>query len=159
MKPLKSLALLLFLAKGGFPALAGPVAPAPDTRQLVDRVTSNLVCVCGCANMVVRNCTCLKAAEMEQEVSELAAQGKTERQIYSIAREKYGDCVLASPTAQGFNLLAWVLPFLGLAIGLIIVAVVIRRLLAAPAKAPAASVAPTVMDPKYRRMLEKALRE
>jgi cytochrome c-type biogenesis protein CcmH len=51
--------------------------------------------------------------------------------------EKYGLWILLAPPREGFNLLVWVVPFVGLAAGLALVLLLVRRWSRRPAPAPA----------------------
>jgi len=62
------------------------------------------------------------------EISDLVSQGKTEEEVYSEFEAKYGLAVLAVPKAEGFNMLLWILPFLGILVGFVVVLVVVSRL-------------------------------
>jgi len=44
----------------------------------------------------------------------LLSEGSTKDEIYDIFLDKYGPTVLISPPFSGFNILAWVLPFIAL---------------------------------------------
>ena len=73
--------------------------------------------------------------------------------------DQYGEAVLAAPTKKGFNLTAWILPFLGLFIGVWIVRTSIvkwvrkREEMVASAPAQKADEA----DSKYRKKLREEL--
>jgi cytochrome c-type biogenesis protein CcmH len=50
----------------------------------------------------------------EGELDELRtgiANGQTDKQIFDSFAAKYGATVLAAPTTEGFNLVAWIAPF------------------------------------------------
>lgn len=55
--------------------------------------------------------------QMRSLVREKLAQGATKEEILQFFVERYGEGVLAAPPKAGFNLLLWVLPFLGVAAG------------------------------------------
>lgn len=129
-----------------------------DPGELTSRIAGNLVCLCGCGNMIVRNCECGNAAKMTEEVRELLVSGKTEQEVYAAFVAQYGESVLAAPLAQGFNLLAWGLPLLALASGAGIVVVVIRRLTASTSPhAEGAKVETPEISEKYRELLAREL--
>lgn len=129
-----------------------------DEEERVGRITSNIVCDCGCANLIVRTCGCGRAAEMIEEVRGLLRAGNTETLVYALLEEKYGPSIHAAPKPEGFNLLAWVVPFVALGLGAIAVVVVVRRLKPAALPETAPDREPEVED-KYRRLLENELRE
>ena len=151
-----SLALLLILASG---ALAGSPPAEKVGKERVLGITGNLVCTCGCANIIVRYCECGQAADMTKEVAAMVAADKSDADIYKVFEKKYGKKVLGAPKPEGFNVLAWVLPFLGLALGGVIVAVVVRRLRTpVQEQGPSQSNEPTI-DDKYRELLDRELEE
>ncbi len=155
MRPLSRLAVLLLCMQG----IQGTFLEASDPNgELVERITGNLVCVCGCANMLVRNCECSTAASMTSEVREAVEAGRTEQEVYAAFQEKYGVTVLAAPGIEGFNLLAWVLPFLALAVGTGVVLSVVKKLM--PEKGIESNKTKAgKIDEKYRKLLNQELRE
>jgi cytochrome c-type biogenesis protein CcmH len=72
------------------------------------------------------------------------ALGRSKEQILSYFANKYGEKILSSPTTTGFNLTAWVTPFVALFLGTVFVTMTLlswrRRRLRAPA--PPAPLAP-----------------
>ena len=54
-------------------------------------------------------------------------QGKSDEAIMAYFIDKYGSTVLAAPPASGFNLTAWVMPFVALAIGTLVAIYFVRR--------------------------------
>jgi len=151
-----SLALVLALAFG--PAAGAPPADKAEKERVLG-ITGNLVCTCGCANIIVRYCDCGQAAEMTKEVAAMVADNRSDGDIYKAFEKKYGKHVLGAPKPEGFNVLAWVLPFLGLALGGVIVAVVVKRLRTpTPENGPDQADQP-VIDDKYRELLDRELEE
>ncbi|MFQ5663918.1 MAG: cytochrome c-type biogenesis protein CcmH [Terriglobia bacterium] len=142
---------LLFLAASPSAVL---LAGSPPT---VEEVTSNLVCTCGCDNMIVRSCTCGAAEQIRADVGNLIAQGLTKEQIWARYVAQYGQKVLASPTTRGFDLAAWLLPFVAtfLAGGLLIL---LLRRWAALARLPTASP-PALQAPQQSNLLDRLQRE
>ncbi|GAB4239213.1 MAG: hypothetical protein Kow00109_14000 [Acidobacteriota bacterium] len=121
------------------------------------------MCVCGCSNMIVAKCSCGKAAEMTAEVQRLLESGATKEAVLTAFEEKYGSWVLAAPKAEGFNWAAWILPFVALALGSVIVAVVYRNLRGSTLAPPPGDSAtpPTPGDSEaidHRKRLEEKLR-
>ena len=82
----------------------------------VDEVSAGLVCQCGCT-MIVNVCTCETADQMRQIISTKLSAGQTPSQIWDYFVSQYGEKVLAAPTKEGFNLTAWVTPFIAIAAG------------------------------------------
>ena len=113
--------------------------------------------------MLVSSCECSKAAEMTKEAAALLDSGESEQEVLATFEREYGAVVLAAPEAQGFNLVAWLMPFVALAMGSLIVAVVFRRLQAPktsgrePAPDDPNHRQPEV-DERFKRQLEDELR-
>lgn len=152
-RPKAAAGLLLLL-----PLVFGIAAEAKTEKERVSELTGNLVCTCGCANIIVANCDCGQAAEMTKEVSAFVKAGKADAEIYQLMEKKYGPAVLGAPKLEGFNILAWVLPFVGLGLGAVIVAVVVKRLRPRNQE-PEVEQVPPEIDEKYRRLLAEELEE
>ncbi len=66
----------------------------------------------------------------------------------------FGPAVLAAPPREGFNWTAWVMPFVALLLGLVVVQQVIRRWRARPSEPPPE---PAVLD-RYRKSIERDIK-
>ena len=132
-------------------------AALPD--ETISRITANLMCTCGCPH-IIGQCgdECGVAPQLVQEISQLLSTGKTEEEIYAVFEAKYGLSVLAVPKAEGFNLLVWVFPFLGLLVGGVIVFVVIRNLKPGQSDNMTQGVTGEI-DDKYRELIDKEMRQ
>ena len=67
------------------------------------------------------------AMTLKMVVKDLIKQGKTEEEIYNFLSEKYGDWILYNPKFNSGNFLLWVLPYLALIAGGIIIVLLIRK--------------------------------
>ena len=67
------------------------------------------------------------AMTLKMVVEDLIEQGKTEEEIYNFLSEKYGDWILYDPKFNSGNFLLWVLPYLALIAGGIIIVLLIRK--------------------------------
>jgi cytochrome c-type biogenesis protein CcmH len=84
----------------------------------LDGVANKLSCYCGtCPHLSVSVCTCSKADEIKAEIKQKIAQGMTEQQIVAAFVAEYGQTVLSTPPKSGFNLAAWMAPFLAFLVG------------------------------------------
>ena len=82
-------------------------------------VSEGLTCQCGCG-LTVANCnmpTCGFSVPMRHDIDRMIGEGKTRAQIIAFYRRQYGEKVLSAPTTEGFNILAWTMPFIALALG------------------------------------------
>ena len=127
--------------------------PAVTTKEVEEALT----CQCGCG-LTVHSCNhlqCGSGIPLKQEVATFVSQGLARDEILVRFRDKYGEKILAAPTTEGFNLTAWVLPFVVLAFGLGLVGLTVRRWTGREATAtPRAG-----LDAADRRRLDEALRE
>lgn len=86
----------------------------------VGEITQALTCTCGC-NMVVSACEgameCSAAKQITDKVVKRLARGQSKDEIIKYFIGFYGERILAAPTKQGFNLSAWILPFLAIVLG------------------------------------------
>jgi cytochrome c-type biogenesis protein CcmH len=91
-------------------------------------------------------------------MAEIAAElddGQSDESIVSRFAEKYGLTVLSSPPAAGFNLTAWIAPFLALAIGALLVVYFVRQFRSRWRAVPAADVDVA----KYQQKVEEELKK
>ncbi len=134
--------------------LPAALAAAVTTKEIEEALT----CQCGCG-LTVHSCNhlqCGSGIPLKQEVAAQVAQGIDRDQILVHFRAKYGEKILSSPVAEGFNLTAWILPFVVVAVGAAVVIGKVRRWTAAPPAAdPASAGALSAVD---RERLDRELR-
>lgn len=142
-----------------FSALLVSVAGlAASTKPTVKSLGDALICQCGC-NQTVNECNhleCPARTEMRAMASQEIAAGKDETAILQDFVLKYGVKVLASPPTQGFNLTVWILPGVGLLVGLGLVVLVVRHWRKPPA-GPGPPPAP--IDPKVLAAMEEEMKK
>ena len=126
-------------------------------EEIVSRITANLMCTCGCPH-IIHQCgnECSVAPQLEKEITELVISGRTEEEVYAIFEASYGMRVLAVPRAEGFNLLAWVMPFVGLLAGAVFIFMVINRLKPDDSNQKAEQALPEVSE-RYRKLIDREL--
>jgi cytochrome c-type biogenesis protein CcmH len=128
------------------------------------QVSEGLTCQCGCG-LTVANCnmpTCGFSVPMRHDIDRMIGEGKTRAQIIAFYRNQYGEKVLSAPTTEGFNILAWTMPFIALAVGGGLMVLAVGRWHSNQPSAPADSKPgeqPASFDPELRRKLEKELEE
>ena len=106
--------------------VATPGGTSAATQQEVEE---SLTCQCGCG-LTVHSCNhlqCPSAEPIKKEIAQRLARGELKMAILGAFRQRYGEKVLSSPTFEGFNLLAWVVPFAAVLVGGLLVTVVVRR--------------------------------
>lgn len=130
-------------------------------KTSADAVAEGLTCQCGCG-LTVANCNhpqCEFSVPVRDQIEAMIARGRNREQIIGFFRAKYGEKILSAPTTEGFNLLAWIMPFgVILAGGGLLVAVIARWRGPGPPTAPPPGGGKT-FDAELRRRLEDELRE
>jgi cytochrome c-type biogenesis protein CcmH len=96
----------------------------------ISEIKKSLVCSCDC-NMTVEACegamACQAAEKVTAEASKYIGQGMNKQAILAAFTTKYGEKVLAAPTKTGFNLTAWVMPFVAIFAGGLFIVLVLGR--------------------------------
>jgi cytochrome c-type biogenesis protein CcmH/NrfF len=124
----------------------------------LDAIGNEVQCTCGC-NAPLNGCPhldCAEKAQMQALIKKEIAEGKDETAILQDLSLRYGLQVLSTPPARGFNLSIWILPSIGLLLGLGFVVVLARRWKRKPALVPVASNAP--VDPKLLSAMEAEMK-
>ena len=128
-------------------------------RETVSRIASNLMCRCGCPHLIGQcGDECGLAPQLIQKITEMVAAGQQEGQVYSAFETEFGASVLAVPKAEGFNLLAWILPFAVLLAGVVVIFVTVRKLRPDETLDEMEGKSGQI-DEKYRKLLEKEVNE
>src|SRR6266581_1218078 len=133
--------------------LAGPAAATPVDEKTVHDVAAQLRCVV-CQSLSVADSPSETASQMRGIIRERLAAGESPAEVRAYFVEKYGEWILLAPPKSGFNLLVWVVPFVGLGLGLVLVAVVLRRW---SRKIPPG--APATVDPALRERIRREMSE
>ncbi len=115
---------------------------AADTKARFDKLGHQIMCSCGC-NELLLECNhvgCPNSDGMRQELMAGIDRGDSDKTIFAAFVEKYGPTSLAAPSAEGFNLVGWVMPFAVLIVGIGGTALLIRkwRLRSVPMPPPSA---------------------
>ncbi|HXO61192.1 MAG TPA: cytochrome c-type biogenesis protein CcmH [Candidatus Acidoferrales bacterium] len=114
---------MLFCAASSLPLLA----QQPSNRA--HQIGGKFMCMCGC-NQVLSQCNhvgCTVSTAMLKEVDQGLARGDSEDTITQAFVQEFGTKVYAEPPHSGFSLVAWSMPAVYLAIGLVLVLFVINR--------------------------------
>src|SRR5262245_51796642 len=153
--PLCCLALALSLAPGR------GLATGAAERPTLSAISQGLTCQCGCG-LTVANCnhpTCSFSVPVREQIESMIGRGESGAQIIAFYRQKYGEKVLSAPTTEGFNLVAWVMPFLVVVLGGAIIVYAANRWRSLPASAGGASVVPRPQsdDPQFDAELKNRL--
>lgn len=144
--------------------LAACTAFGAGSKPTPKSVGDGLICQCGC-NQTVSTCNhieCSTRAEMNELIQKEITANKDETTILQDFMLRYGVKVLASPPQSGFNLTVWILPVLGLLVGLAAVVTIVKRWQrpgSGPALGPSAPVDPKVLAAVEKEMTGLGLRD
>ena len=91
--------------------LLAPTASASEQHPTLNELENEVMCpVCG---TTLAQSDSPAAHQIERDISARIARGWTKSRIKSSLVDEYGEEILASPPKHGFNLLAWLLPLVG----------------------------------------------
>ena len=108
------LAIFLFLGAGD------------DAR--FNKIGHSMMCTCGCSQVLLEcnHVGCQSSDKMRNELLAALDRGDNNDLILQGFVQNYGPTVIAAPTATGFNQVAWIMPFVALALGITFVVMVVR---------------------------------
>ena len=173
------LSCALLMAQGGSgtpdnapaPSAISPAIGAGSNEAAFRRVSNRLLCQCGCGYMVLscNHLDCSSATFIRRTIQTQLAAGKSEDAIVDGFIEQYGPRILPEPPRKGFSLSAWVMPFVVLVLGGILVSYILWRMKfrfspaegeeieeSAGGEAPPKEVSPAVVE-KYRAQIDRDL--
>ncbi len=116
-----------------------------------------LICVCGC-NQILLECNhvgCTYSDGMRNELAAAIRRGDSNDLVLQAFVQKYGSIVLAAPTTTGFNLVAWITPYVLLVAGFVFAGMIVRSWKNRPLSQPELTSSSARLD-EFR---EKARRE
>ena len=102
-----------------------------------NKLGHSMMCTCGCGQVLLEcnHVGCQSSDKMRNELIASLDRGDNDDLILQGFVQNYGHTVIAAPTASGFNYVAWVMPFVALALGMAFVVVVVRSWKNKPAPA------------------------
>ena len=125
-----TIALLLCLLVAG-------IASADDAARFND-LGHRMICTCGCGQILLEcnHVGCTVSGGMRNELTMALNRSESDGLILQDFVQHYGPTVLAAPTSSGFNLVAWIMPFVVLGLGIVGVTLVVRNWRLRPATVP-----------------------
>ena len=109
-------------APAGLPAGAG----GADLERRTSEVASELRCPV-CQGVSVEESPTELARQMRAVVRDQLAAGRSPEEVRAYFVGKYGEWVLLEPRASGFNLVVYILPWLALLAGAVVIVLAVRR--------------------------------
>jgi cytochrome c-type biogenesis protein CcmH len=142
------LALALFLA-----------APGAGLALTESEVSESLLCY-ACPGEPLSIDRCSGGDQMRSAISRMLDEGKTKEEILQYFTAQFGEEILTIPPKRGFNLVAYIGPFVGLVLGAVAALFFVRKWSSAGARTDggtgAAGERPP-LDETTRRRVEEAL--
>jgi cytochrome c-type biogenesis protein CcmH len=151
----RAIFLTMLLCAAGSLALLASAVPAQQTADRAHQIGGKFMCMCGC-NQVLSQCNhigCTVSTTMLKQVDQSLARGDSEDTITQAFVQEFGTKVYAEPPHSGFSLVAWSMPAVYLAIGLVLVLFVITRWRKRPAHVVRGAASSGGISPE---MLERA---
>jgi cytochrome c-type biogenesis protein CcmH len=137
--------------------LAAP-AVASEKHPTQAELENEIMCPV-CAGETLAQSDSPAARQVEAVIREKIAAGWTKSRIKRLLVAQYGEQILAAPPRHGFNLLAWVLPLVGIGVAALVLGVLAWRWTRAREPAPAleASLNGRALEPDLERRLDEEL--
>jgi cytochrome c-type biogenesis protein CcmH/NrfF len=87
-----------------------------------------MMCTCGCGQVLLEcnHVGCQSSDKMRDQLLASIDKGNNDDLVLQGFVQEYGPTVIAAPTATGFNRIAWVMPFLVLALGIAFAVHIVR---------------------------------
>ncbi|MEE2626846.1 MAG: cytochrome c-type biogenesis protein CcmH [Candidatus Latescibacterota bacterium] len=121
--------------------------------EAIKEVAAELVCLCGdCARESLATCLCGFATQQREDIGNSLDGGKTAQETIDEYVSEYGQMVLASPPAEGVNLLAWITPFAALVFGVFLIRSILRNRMQEASPTPTVE---TAQRDRLQRELER----
>jgi cytochrome c-type biogenesis protein CcmH len=149
-------ALLVLLVAGIVLARWPPAVLAGGLEDQTLRLAAELRCPV-CQNLSVADSPSEMATQMRELIHQKLKDGESPEQIRSYFVSRYGEWILLSPTRQGFNWVAWLLPFVAILGGAGILILTIRRSIGRSHKSNTDQLPPP--DPRYANRLDAELKD
>jgi cytochrome c-type biogenesis protein CcmH len=133
-------------------ALAAPAAASqrhPTLGELEGEV------MCPTCKTTLDQSTAPIADRIRKFISARIAAGDSKSEIKRKLVAQFGPAILAEPSKHGFNLLAWVLPFVGIGLGALGLGVLAWRW--SRSREPAAAPEGALLDPELDRRVDEEL--
>ena len=133
---------------------------ATDPTERFNELGHKMMCTCGCGQVLLEcnHVGCQTSGGMRDELTTGIAGGQNDSLILQSFVQRYGATVLAAPTTQGFDLVAWIMPFLVAALALVGTIFLVRNW-AKNQPSLAVAAAQSAGDPALDAMRERIRRE
>lgn len=104
----------------------GAAPPPAELERVTSEVATGLRCPV-CQGVSVEDSPTELARQMRAVVREQLAAGRSPDQVRAYFVDKYGEWILLEPKASGFNLIVYVLPWIAILGGILVIVLAVRR--------------------------------
>jgi cytochrome c-type biogenesis protein CcmH len=135
-------------------------AGADDDKVRTERIGNKVQCMCSCNQMLLKcnHVGCPVSPVMIRDLQASVKVKSSDEEVLDWFRQNYGVTAVILPSSHGFELTAWVVPpvILALATGLVVLVIFTWR-----KRNPAQAVAGTnvAVDPRLESLRDRARRE
>ena len=120
------LGLVLVIGLGGFGSLFGQTSSDAVLNERVHTIAAQLRCPV-CQGLSLADSQSELSMQMREVIRDQVRAGKTDAEVIDYFVAKYGEWILLEPKFSGFNLLAYLLPLIVLALGMAVIYASVRR--------------------------------
>jgi cytochrome c-type biogenesis protein CcmH/NrfF len=108
-----------------------------DTDARFKDLGHRMMCTCGCGQVLLEcnHVGCTSSDKMRNQLLAAIDKGDNDDLILQGFVQDYGPTVIAAPTSTGFNKVAWIMPFVVLVFGFVLVSWIVRAWKNRPAPA------------------------
>lgn len=138
--------------------LAASPAVAEELEARAKKLEGKLMAPCCMANTLAEH-ESGASTRMRREIRAMLAEGLGEREILDRYVERYGPQILSAPEARGFGLAAYVVPFVLLVGGSVLMLFALRRWAALRVRIAPPTTEPREIDPEHLARLERDLQK
>jgi cytochrome c-type biogenesis protein CcmH len=129
-----------------------------STEETARDIEAMLIAPC-CWSQPVSQHYSEAADQIRKEVRRLLAAGKSKQEILDYYVSAYGERILASPRPHGFNMLAYILPWAFLVMGVAVLLILLRKWTKRPPIMPESDAALAPPSEQYASRVEHELHE
>jgi cytochrome c-type biogenesis protein CcmH/NrfF len=128
-----------------------------DTSRF-ENLGGKIMCSCGCGQMLLKcnHVGCPNSDKMIRQLRAQVAKTSNDEEVLQFFREQWGVTAVVEPGRHGFELTVWILPFAGLAVGLFLVVIIVRKWRLTPAEIKPAE---SKLDPHLEALRARARQE
>jgi cytochrome c-type biogenesis protein CcmH len=123
-----------------------------------ENLGSKIMCTCSCGQMLLKcnHVGCPNSEKMIRQLRTQVASTGDDEAVLNWFRKEWGVTAVVEPSQHGFELLAWVMPFAGLGLGILLLVMIVRKW---RARHPIQQTAEVKLDPQLEAYRARAQKE